>query len=219
MYNIKKVICIDLHNMRETISSHDLSLVHSDNENLKLLKSDGSVDDNYDSIGDVKQLQYTDVNHISSVDTIRCTVFETTCNLVSVLTGSGMLSLPFAAAQIGWMAVPLLLLLGCIFLYSFHLIAQSIETRYKSINASQSSYISYDLSHYQIDYLHLAKLTFGRHGDRIVLVVLSMELFLAQVTFYMNIGMRICMCLCGCMHLMMICLCSDMFDDSYCVIN
>ena len=40
-----------------------------------------------------------------------CTVFESTCNLVSLLSGSGMLSLPFAAAQVGWSALFLLVLI------------------------------------------------------------------------------------------------------------
>lgn len=165
------------------------------NESLMLLSHSDNVDHQYDSIDDNKQqqIQYNNINDIDNdviitMNTVQCTVFETTCNLISVLTGSGMLALPYAAAQIGWIAIPLLLLLGCIFLYSFHLIAQSIETRYKSINASQPTYIPYDLSHYQIDYLHLSKLAFGYHGDRIVLVILSLELFLAQVTFYMSIG-------------------------------
>jgi hypothetical protein len=175
-----------------------------DNESIQLLRRSDYVDyqyddgsNSYDSIVNDKQqhLQYNNNNDIDNdiiinMNTVQCTVFETSCNLISVLTGSGMLALPYAAAQIGWIAIPLLLLLGCIFLYSFHLIAQSIETRYKYINAtSQPTYIPYDLSHYQIDYLHLSKLAFGYHGDRIVLVVLSLELFLAQVTFYMSIGM------------------------------
>lgn len=189
-----------------------------DNESLQLLRRSENADhqyndgctSSYDSIIDndkqqqQQQLQYNNNNDIDNdiiinMNTVQCTVFETTCNLISVLTGSGMLALPYAAAQIGWIAIPLLLLLGCIFLYSFHLIAQSIETRYKSINAVATTtrtssshhpnyYLPYDLSHYQIDYLHLSKLAFGYHGDRIVLVVLSLELFLAQVTFYMSIG-------------------------------
>jgi len=179
--------------MIEINQSNNESKQSNDNESLKLLGFINNADDGYDSIIDhEKQLQYnnnnTGDNDIINMNTVRCTVFETTCNLVSVLTGSGMLALPYAAAQIGWIAVPFLLVLGCIFLYSFHLIAQSIETRYKSISASQPTYIPYDLSHYQIDYLHLSKLAFGYNGDRIVLVILSIELFFAQVTFYMSIG-------------------------------
>ncbi|KAJ1441454.1 hypothetical protein B484DRAFT_427148 [Ochromonadaceae sp. CCMP2298] len=68
-----------------------------------------------------------------------CSVFETTCNLISVLSGSGMLSLPFAAAQTGWAAMLLLLLLGCIFMYSFTLLALTVETRYKQVVFPQLS--------------------------------------------------------------------------------
>ena len=191
--------------MKEINRSNNNESKQIDNESIQLLRrsdnanhqyDDGSS--SYDSIVNDKQqhLQYYNNNDIDNdiiinMNTVQCTVFETSCNLISVLTGSGMLALPYAAAQIGWIAIPLLLLLGCIFLYSFHLIAQSIETRYKYINStSQPTYIPYDLSHYQIDYLHLSKLAFGYHGDRIVLVVLSLELFLAQVTFYMSIGMQ-----------------------------
>lgn len=99
----------------------------------------------------------------------------------------GMLALPYAASQLGWSALPILLLLGCMFIYSFHLIAQSIETRYKK------EYLrgNIDISEYHIDYLYLAKLSLGKYGDKIALFVLNIELFLALVTFLMNIGLNL----------------------------
>jgi amino acid permease len=118
-----------------------------------------------------------------------CTVFETTCNLVSVLTGSGMLSLPYAAAQAGWSSLVILVVLCSIFLYSFELLATSIETFYTRENASLTR--TKPISYYNIDYLSFGILSFGQYGDRIVLVIFGAEVSLALVSFLMNIGINI----------------------------
>ena len=116
-----------------------------------------------------------------------CTVFESTCNLVSLLSGSGMLSLPFAAAQVGWSALFLLVLICALFMYSFELLATSVEGVYEQRVQSYSRPISY----YKIDYLTLGKLSFGKYGDKIVMIMLGTELALALVSFFINIGISI----------------------------
>lgn len=135
------------------------------------------------SIEDVSDIDQTEIEDQHA----NCSVFETTCNLVSVLTGSGMLSLPFAAAAAGWSALILLLVFGAIFMYAFDLLASSIETYYANVNYHRHKTIS----DYHIDYLSFGKLTFGPYGDKIVLVVFGTEVSLALVSFLMNIGINI----------------------------
>lgn len=60
-------------------------------------------------------------------DDNKCTVWQTTFNLISLMTGSGMLGLPYAASTLGWSAVFVLLFLAVLFLYCFGLIAEVIE--------------------------------------------------------------------------------------------
>jgi hypothetical protein len=57
----------------------------------------------------------------------KCTVWQTTFNLISLITGSGMLGLPYAASTMGWSAVFVLLFLAILFLYCFGLLAEVIE--------------------------------------------------------------------------------------------
>jgi hypothetical protein len=57
----------------------------------------------------------------------KCTVWQTTFNLISLITGSGMLGLPYAASTMGWSAVFVLLFLAFLFLYCFGLLAEVIE--------------------------------------------------------------------------------------------
>lgn len=116
-----------------------------------------------------------------------CTVFETTCNLLTILTGSGMLSLPYAAAACGWSAMGLLVLLCSVFMYSFELLAKSMEEHYSHENTYRSRHISY----YNIDYLSLGQISFGQYGDKIVLSVFGTEVTLALVSFLMNIGINL----------------------------
>jgi hypothetical protein len=60
-------------------------------------------------------------------DDNKCTVWQTTFNLISLITGSGMLGLPYAASTLGWSAVFVLLFLAVLFLYCFGLLAEVIE--------------------------------------------------------------------------------------------
>lgn len=128
----------------------------------------------------------------------KCTTWETTCNLISVITGSGMLSLPFAAQSMGWSSLFGLVGLGCIFFYSFHLLAQSIKVlRQRMIEKhSKESHsvetikpIRYAIDN--IDYLTFSKLAFGDGGDRLVLIIFASEMLLALMSFFINIGINI----------------------------
>ena len=53
-----------------------------------------------------------------------CTVWETVCNVLSIVTGSGLLSLPFAARSVGWSAVAFCAIFCAISMYSFFLLAE-----------------------------------------------------------------------------------------------
>jgi amino acid permease len=124
---------------------------------------------------------------VSANQPVLCTVFETTCNLVSVLTGSGMLSLPYAAAKAGWFALVLLVVLSSIFMYSFDLLACSMETYYTRVNQR----LHQSMKDYHIDYLTFGTLAFGQNGGTIVLLIFILEVSLALVSFLMNIGINI----------------------------
>lgn len=117
-----------------------------------------------------------------------CTQFETTCNLLSVITGSGMLSLPYAAAIGGWITLPCLAVLCLIYMYTFHLLAVSIEKHYNNVKNQRFKTHILD---YNIDYITFGKLAFGRYGDRIIMCIFGSELFLALMSFLMNIGINI----------------------------
>ena len=116
-----------------------------------------------------------------------CTVFETTCNLASILTGSGVLSLPYAFAETGWAGLILLTVLCAIFMYCFELVAKSTEAVYERENMHHPVHIR----HYNIDYISFAKIRFGQYGVKIILMVFGTELTLALVSFLMNIGINL----------------------------
>ena len=58
----------------------------------------------------------------------KCSVAESMFNLVSLITGCGMLALPYSARLMGWSAVGLLLVVASVFLYAFYLIAEALES-------------------------------------------------------------------------------------------
>jgi amino acid permease len=128
----------------------------------------------------------------------KCTNWETTWNLISVVSGAGMLSLPFAAASMGSLAVVLLFILGGIFMYCFQLLAESIETHrnyliHRHARESHSKETIFPIGEAidHIDYLTFGQLSFGKHGDKIVLVLFSMEMLLALMSMFLNIGLNI----------------------------
>ena len=57
----------------------------------------------------------------------KCSVSETCSNLIALVTGAGMLSLPAAASYSGWAAALILVGVAFIFMYTFSLLAEAIE--------------------------------------------------------------------------------------------
>lgn len=112
----------------------------------------------------------------------KCTVFETSCNLASVVTGSGMLSLPYAAAAAGWSAVGLLVGLGCMFTYAYDLLVCAIDAYKQS-----SSFVGEEI----VGYVELGRHCLGKNGDKLVLLVFATELILALMSFLMNIAINL----------------------------
>ena len=112
-----------------------------------------------------------------------------------------MLSLPYTAAAMGWSAIGLMVLLLVTFLYSYVLLADSINTvatlrqhrregrALHPVNPDSSRARSENNS--LIDYTVLGKEAFGQYGDKVVLSILGSELFLALVSFFINIGINI----------------------------
>ena len=140
-------------------------------------------------------------------------LFETTNNLISLITGSGMLALPYAARMMGWSAVILLVCVACIFLYAFYLIGETMECCILSDNIRRGNperavrrlvNLGYDETddggqdelnlHNEfinnLNYVSLAELSLGAHGAALVMTSLSAELFLALVSFFINIGLN-----------------------------
>lgn len=86
----------------------------------------------------------------------KCTVFETSFNLAKVITGSGMLSLPFAIASTGWLSLGVLVGLGMIFSYAFDLLVSAIEAYKRRPGHVEGE---------AVNYVALGRHCFGRHGD------------------------------------------------------
>ena len=120
-----------------------------------------------------RQQEGDDVEH-------KCTQLESASNLIAVVTGAGMLSLPFTAAAMGWSAIFLLCILLLCFMYSYFLLVRSIE----QIKNRHNTPIV-------VDYVILGREAFGEGGDKIVLILLMSELFLALVSFLINIGVNV----------------------------
>lgn len=129
---------------------------------------------------------------IVSTPSKKCSVSETSVNLLTVLTGSGLLALPFAARSMGWSAVILLLLEGGMFMYSFVLIGEAISTVViKKKQQQQPGQETQQEEQPLIDFSYLGKESFGANGELIVTGILFMELFLALVTFLINIALHL----------------------------
>jgi amino acid permease len=114
-------------------------------------------------------------------NTNNCTAFEAASNQIAVVTGAGMLSLPYAASAMGWSVLVLLLVLTSCFCYSYLLLVYSIDR----------VLLRYQGSTLTVDYAFLAREAFGPGGDKWVLVILISELFLALVSFFINIGLNV----------------------------
>ncbi len=143
----------------------------------------------------------------------KLTILETSSNLVSLVTGSGMLALPAAASLVGWTSLVCLVVLASIFIYMFALISESIESlvvrkrcgalvdnissamdKNENVDNSSSqansvlSSIPSNIS--SIDYTALGKAAFGKYGDVLVGIVLAIELLLALTSFMINISVN-----------------------------
>ena len=128
----------------------------------------------------------SDIEDTAFSEATKCTVWDTTVNLISLISGSGMLSLPFAAASMGWSAVGLLAVLAVVFMYSFSLVAEVVEARATALkHAGQTCSLT------DVDYVSLGRAAMGPYGAIFVLSVLSVEMFLALVTFLINIGLNV----------------------------
>ena len=111
-----------------------------------------------------------------------------------------MLSLPYTAAEMGWSAIALMIFLLVVFLYSYVLLANSINAVSSLREQRRQERTFQPLSEANanngddnclIDYTVLGKEAFGRNGDKFVLSILGTELFLALVSFYINIGINV----------------------------
>jgi amino acid permease len=111
-----------------------------------------------------------------------------------------MLSLPYTAKAMGWSALILLVILLIAFMYSYVLLANAINTvttlrhlRHESRAMLHVEDPQRDLNESctLIDYTVLGKEAFGPKGDKIVLGILGTELFLALVSFFINIGINL----------------------------
>ena len=143
----------------------------------------------------------------------KLTVLETSSNLVSLVTGSGMLALPAAASLAGWSALLCLIVLASIFIYMFALISESIESLVvrkrcgalvDNISSAMDKNEDVDNSSMHptsalsaipskissIDYTTLGKAAFGKYGDFLVGIVLAIELLLALTSFMINISVN-----------------------------
>lgn len=108
-------------------------------------------------------------------------MLEAASNQIAVVTGAGMLSLPYAAASMGWSVLILLFILTISFCYSYLLLVYSIE----------KVRLRYQGSSIVVDYTILGRESFGSGGDKFVLAILISELFLALVSFFINIGLNL----------------------------
>jgi len=112
-----------------------------------------------------------------------CSVLETSSNIVTILTGAGMLTLPFVASLMGWSSIILLLVIASIFIYTYTLLAQAIQAIW--LKYQQDEILSKVVV---VDYFILGKEAFGNGGDRLVMVILFIEFLLAMISFFINIG-------------------------------
>jgi len=170
-----------------------------------------SEDSRYDDSG---SFVFENILTNDSLDSPKCSLLETSCNMISLITGSGMLSLPYAGSIMGWSSVFVLLALSSCYIYAFYLVGLSIEYFLESANLSyiretvnRGHYGALNTSEYSfrdsdkfiqrrkqlqsVDYLALGKASFGQLGGRLVAVCLFTELLLALTSFFINIGINL----------------------------
>eukprot|EP01031_Cornospumella_fuschlensis_P033711 gene33711-40785_t len=116
----------------------------------------------------------------------KCSDAETTFNLMTLMTGSGMLCLPFALMNMGWMGVLAIVLLGFQFMYTFYLLAKSTDIYLAKCYSSKLGE-----SAPCVDYVMLGKLAFGQYGSQVVFLFFASEMLLALVSFVINIAINL----------------------------
>ncbi|RYY89284.1 hypothetical protein EON63_01020 [archaeon] len=116
----------------------------------------------------------------------KCSVIETTFNLMTLMTGSGMLCLPLALMNMGWAGVLAIILLGLQFMYTFYLLAKSTDIYLAKCYTSKIGE-----SAPCVDYVMLGKLAFGKYGSQIVFLFFASEMLLALVSFVINIAINL----------------------------
>jgi amino acid permease len=132
-------------------------------------------------------LPSTDNDDDTLVSTGKCTVVQTVVNTVMIITGAGMLSLPYAAANVGWSCVVVLVVVAGAFMYAFDLVAEALEqliARHATTH-DRRQYVA------SLTYISLAEAAFGPRGAGLVTLSLSVELFLALTSFFINIGLNL----------------------------
>lgn len=156
-------------------------------ENVSLLHTNGNQY-GYELVKSYRAVEEAVEPHdISSPDEVdedqrKCSVFETSCNLICVTMGSGILSLPYAAASFGWSSFIVLAALGIILTYGFDLLAKSMIMFASQMNLKPDTLT--------IDYILLGKHTMGRHGETAVMTIFATELLLALMSLLMTIAIN-----------------------------
>jgi hypothetical protein len=119
-----------------------------------------------------------------------------------------MLALPYAAASLGWSAVVMLCILASVFTYAFSVVAEVIESciasfarekrermapRVNGESLRDNAAIERSIDDFasNLNYVTLGERAFGPRGATLILIGLSTELFLALVSFLINLGLNI----------------------------
>lgn len=141
----------------------------------------------------------TDINVTNNIPIVtpkKCSIFESTSNVLTLVTGSGMLALPFAAKCLGWSSIILLITMASVYMYAFFLVSRCIELYehssrcdYRRIDEHQHTQSNDETI--VIDYQVLALKTIGSWGSIVVSCGLCVELGLALVSFFINIGLNL----------------------------
>lgn len=97
-------------------------------------------------------------------------------NLINVIMGAGYVSIPFACAQGGWAALPLLWLLGCIFCYTGTSLLACCAAVDAETSAAASARTSSTSSTAPAGYEAVAARAFGPSGAALVSAIMYAEL-------------------------------------------
>ncbi|CAL5218396.1 g69 [Coccomyxa viridis] len=99
---------------------------------------------------------------------------KTLFNAVNILCGVGLLATPYAAAQMGWASLLLLVVLGLMFLYTAKLLGRCM---------ADASWI--------LTYPDIGEHAFGRRGRLLISIMLYSELYITAVDFLIMEGQNL----------------------------